>query len=763
MQATEKVNVPDGIARLLRRGQAQQNAVDWVRSLAWPVADLDEALYQLAQKSGLLSTKEALRLTPSAAEKLQGDSLDRWLDAAAGQMGVEVESVSAGYSEMDRLLRYAPPALIPLYDAVDQAGPTSRSPISSTAVSEGGVEAPRFLIAIKSNRRRVTVLGADGAVHHLSLSLVRAAIWATQEMPLFGEIDDLLADAGVPKAQQSRARTAMVGERLRHLELRGCRILRLTPGANFWQQMKQAGLHIFLGQSVVTQAISYGALLVCVELVKRATEAGDVSWQLLIAGLLTLLAAIPFYSLATWLGFIFNYGTSVLVKQRLFYGVLNLDLDDLQLQGIGQFLAWLIESETLQEVGLTRAVLVTMALIPLIVINLALFIGGDLLIGLLMAGWLGVTAWLGYRLCQRYITLNAHHTEMMTSLLERIRGHQTRLVQENKWHEADDREVADYLTLAQEYDRQNLINWVVIPYGWILLMLLGIAADFVIEPGMREGTGLGLRFLAFVFGSFQFQFLALVLPDVARAYAAWLLIEPIQRAAIQRSTQAQANATPSDEIEVQADALRVPQNVPLIEGRGLQFRYRSGGRLILNGCNLSIYRGDRLLLEGSSGGGKSTLASLLIGLHKPEAGLLLLRGLDRPTLNEQVWRQRVVAAPQFHENHVLNASFAFNLLMGRRWPAWPEDLVEAEEICRELGLGPLLDRMPLGIQQVVGEQGWRLSHGERSRVYIARALLQRADLVILDESFASLDPENMQVALECVLRRAPTLLVIAHP
>jgi len=546
--------------------------------------------------------------------------------------------------------------------------------------------------------------------------------------------------------------------------LRGCRLLRLTPGTNFWSQIKQAGLDKFLAYSTVYQAISYGALLVCVELVKRSTATGEVAWSTLTAALLTLLAAIPFYSLATWLGFVFNYGTSVLVKQRLFYGVLNLDIDELQLQGIGQFLSWLIESETRQEVGLTRAVLVTLAAIPLIVINLALFIGGDILIGSLMLFWLGVTTWLGYRLCQRCITLNAHHTEMITALLERIRGHQTRLVQENKWHEADDREVADYLTLAQDYDRQNLIVWVLIPYGWIILMLLGISSDFVIQPGMSEGGGFELRFLAFVFGSFQFQFLALVIPDIARAYAAWRLIDPIQRAAIQRSTQARAGSASNEEIEVPQDDLLLPQNVPLIEGRGLNFRYRiGGGRPILTGANLSIYRGDRLLLEGPSGGGKSTLASLLIGLQTPESGLLLLRGLDRPTINEQVWRQRVVAAPQFHENHVLNASFAFNLLMGRRWPAWSTDLVEAEEICRELGLGPLLERMPLGIHQLVGDQGWRLSHGERSRVYIARALLQKADLVILDESFASLDPENMQVALECVLRRAPTLLVIAHP
>ncbi|WP_394840486.1 ATP-binding cassette domain-containing protein [Pendulispora rubella] len=112
---------------------------------------------------------------------------------------------------------------------------------------------------------------------------------------------------------------------------------------------------------------------------------------------------------------------------------------------------------------------------------------------------------------------------------------------------------------------------------------------------------------------------------------------------------------------------------------------------------------------------------------------------------------------------ILSDTFAFNVLIGRRWPSREEDLREAATICRELGLGPLLDRMPGGLMQRVGETGWRLSHGERSRVYLARALLQGAELVILDESFASLDPETQKQALECAMKRAPTLMVIAHP
>ncbi|WP_437894976.1 ATP-binding cassette domain-containing protein [Sorangium sp. So ce124] len=147
----------------------------------------------------------------------------------------------------------------------------------------------------------------------------------------------------------------------------------------------------------------------------------------------------------------------------------------------------------------------------------------------------------------------------------------------------------------------------------------------------------------------------------------------------------------------------------------------------------------------------------------PESGLLLLNGLDRHMLGAPAWRRLVAAAPQFHENHVLAGTFAYNLLMGRRWPPRPGDLEEAEALCHELGLGDLLARMPSGLDQVVGETGWQLSHGERSRLYIARALLQGAEIVLLDESFAALDPETLERALRYVLGRARPLVVIAHP
>jgi len=195
----------------------------------------------------------------------------------------------------------------------------------------------------------------------------------------------------------------------------------------------------------------------------------------------------------------------------------------------------------------------------------------------------------------------------------------------------------------------------------------------------------------------------------------------------------------------------------------LSFHYHDRSEPAVKGLSLSVRAGERLLLEGPSGGGKSTLVALLAGLRLPKTGLVLLEGLDRQTLGSAEWRRRVALVPQFHENRVLTESLAFNLLMGRHWPPLDRDLAEAEAVCRELGLGALLDQMPAGLFQMVGESGWQLSHGERSRVYIARALLQGADLLIFDESFAALDPENLAKALVCVLSRARSLMVIAHP
>jgi ATP-binding cassette subfamily B protein len=343
---------------------------------------------------------------------------------------------------------------------------------------------------------------------------------------------------------------------------------------------------------------------------------------------------------------------------------------------------------------------------------------------------------------------------MTNDLVERMVGHRTRLAQESRehWHEGEDRAVEGYLTKSQAMDRAGVFQ-AMAPRVWLAAGLCGLGATFV--TGGVTTTAMAVSVGGILLGYRGLQKLATSLSSLLGAVIAWKRIAGIFNAAARE----QNSGSP----DFAARQIEYAQGDILVEAHDLTFRYRERGEPALRGCGLRIREGDRLLLEGESGGGKSTLASLLTGLRQPESGLLLLGGLDHQTLGATGWRKRVASAPQFHENHVLTGTFAFNLLMGRAWPPDEKDIAEAEEVCRALGLGDLLERMPAGLLQMVGETGWQLSHGERSRLFMARALLQRADLVILDESFGALDPATLRVCLQTALDRARTLMVIAHP
>lgn len=264
-----------------------------------------------------------------------------------------------------------------------------------------------------------------------------------------------------------------------------------------------------------------------------------------------------------------------------------------------------------------------------------------------------------------------------------------------------------------------------------------------------------------------FKYLAEGLERLLAAAVAWERIQPFWRAASRPEPLGHPQYTAHGAANVAPHPEHAPEESfyggPLLDVHNLVFRQAARPEPVLRGLGLRIYPRERVLLSGPSGSGKSSLGMVLAGLRAPHGGLCLLAGLDRETLGAVGWRQRVVIVPQFHENHILTGTLAFNLLMGRGWPPRQRDLDEAEAVCRDLGLQALLERMPAGLQQWVGETGWQLSHGERDRVYIARALLQGAEFMILDESLAALDPHTLGQVLNGVLGRAPALLLIAHP
>ena len=378
-------------------------------------------------------------------------------------------------------------------------------------------------------------------------------------------------------------------------------------------------------------------------------------------------------------------------------------------------------------------------------------------LALLLMAWiavLGILIWRNFRERERW---TEERLEITNDFVERMVGHRTRAAQEprDRWHDGEDEALDHYLQSSRGLDRSLVPVAAVIPRAWMMLSLAMIAKEFV--AGSATPKQLAIAFGGVLLAQGALQALTESFSYIAAAVIAWRQVKLLFRSA----TRTEPAGSP--ELAVMKRRIPASGDAALIELREVTFRYPDRPERVLNGCNLRVFPGDRILLEGPSGGGKSTFASLLAGLRDPEFGLILFRGLDRRTLGSEAWRQAIACAPQFHDNHVFCGTLAFNLLMGRRWPPRPDDLDDAYTICRELGLGDLLDRMPAGIHQTIGETGWQLSYGERCRLFLARALLQGAGIIILDESFGSLDPETVRMAADCVRRRASTLVMIAHP
>jgi ABC-type multidrug transport system, ATPase and permease components len=607
---------------------------------------------------------------------------------------------------------------------------------------------------------RYPSLGPTLVVHRLWPGVVRAALCQKLEAPLVAEVEQLLDEVGVPARRRARVRTAILRERLSQTQIGGCWLLRLPPSASFWRQVRHASLPRHLIAIIGISAVQNFLFILSWWMVGWGALQGHLDRGWLIAWVLLLLTLVPFELLALWSQGLLTIGVGGLLKQRLLYGALRLEPEEIRHQGAGQLLGRVIESEAVGSLALSSGFLGLVAGIELVMAAAVLSIGaGGRLHVLLFLGWVVLTfliSWPYFRHRRRWTEARLWMTH---DLVERMVGYRTRLAQEarERWHDGEDEAVDRYLKLSVAMDRTAVLLTVLVPRGWLVLGLLGLAPAFVFGHSSPAALAIGLGGILLAYRALGK--LVSSLSYLADAAIAWKQVAPLFHAAARPAV----GGLPAFALTPGSSAGGSGNKQPVLEAHDLVFSYHDRGEPVLQGCSLRVCVGDHLLLEGSTGSGKSTLASLLIGLRLPESGLLLLRGLDRQTLGSEGWRRRVVAAPQFHENHVLTGTLAFNLLMGRRWPPQSEDLEEAEAICRELGLGDLLDRMPAGLLQMVGETGWQLSHGERSRLYIARALLQGADLVILDESFAALDPENLHQALRCVLNRASTLLVIAHP
>lgn len=190
-----------------------------------------------------------------------------------------------------------------------------------------------------------------------------------------------------------------------------------------------------------------------------------------------------------------------------------------------------------------------------------------------------------------------------------------------------------------------------------------------------------------------------------------------------------------------------------IEAKNLSFSYE--GKTILKNVNFTLEKGKKYLIKGPSGAGKSTLMKLLSGIYQNHEGSLLLDGNPYSEINEESFNAHIAFIYQnvfLFEDTIRNNISLFK----------PSDPIQMDQVIAKSGLREFIDSKPLGLDELLMENGKNLSGGQRQRVSIARAIFKDADILFVDEGTSSLNEELGRAVEETLLSLDSTVVAISH-
>ena len=247
-----------------------------------------------------------------------------------------------------------------------------------------------------------------------------------------------------------------------------------------------------------------------------------------------------------------------------------------------------------------------------------------------------------------------------------------------------------------------------------------------------------------------------LLPALQQIYSAW--------ASIAGSHSSLADAIELLDQDLPAELLQ-PAPAPLLLQKDIQFssvrfRYANDGPWVLDGLNMTIHKGARIGIVGSTGSGKSTTLDLLMGLLMPTEGQLLVDGQPISGIRVRAWQQTIAHVPQ--SIYLADSTLAENIAFGV--PRNAIDLGRVKQAAQQAQISDFIESSPEGYQAYVGERGIRLSGGQRQRIGIARALYKQASVLVFDEATSALDNATEQSVMDAIdgLSNDLTIMLIAH-
>jgi ABC-type multidrug transport system fused ATPase/permease subunit len=247
-----------------------------------------------------------------------------------------------------------------------------------------------------------------------------------------------------------------------------------------------------------------------------------------------------------------------------------------------------------------------------------------------------------------------------------------------------------------------------------------------------------------------------LLPVLQQAYSAWSGIKGGE-ASLQDALELLDQPLPDYVVQSAVEPLPFKQNISL---KQLGFRYNPQMPFVLKQINLTIAKGSRVGVMGSTGSGKSTLLDIVMGLLQPTEGSILIDNQKITPANHRAWQAHIAHVPQaiFLADSTIEENIAFGVL---------KEQIDHERVrlaAQQAQIAESIESWPKQYQTFVGERGIRLSGGQRQRIGIARALYKKADVIIFDEATSAVDNETEKDVMQAIesLSRDLTLIIIAH-